>query len=199
MSNINSTRKSSYSHLSATERGEIAAYLKMEKKPVEIARLLGRHCSTICREIKRGVDQVKDKNGKQTFFNAYFADSGQRVYETNRQKSSYLKLNGCSARFIAQLESALTANIRLHSVDSFVQTYKVNHPEEVVPSTKTIYRYIKEGLLAIKPIDLPKMVSIRKRSKKVMKTNKKTLGKSIEERPEYINDRSEFGHWEIDL
>ncbi|HEP1183666.1 TPA: helix-turn-helix domain-containing protein, partial [Streptococcus pyogenes] len=155
MSNINSTRKSSYSHLSATERGEIAAYLKMGKKPVEIARLLGRHRSTICREIKRGsVDQVKDKNGKQTFFNAYFADSGQRVYETNRQKSSYLKLNGCSARFIAQLESALTANIRLHSVDSFVQTYKVNHPEEVVPSTKTIYRYIKEGVLAIKPIDL---------------------------------------------
>lgn len=28
MSNINSTKKSSYSHLSATERGEIAAYLK---------------------------------------------------------------------------------------------------------------------------------------------------------------------------
>ncbi|HGK8154728.1 TPA: IS30 family transposase, partial [Streptococcus pyogenes] len=200
MSNINSTRKSSYSHLSATERGEIAAYLKMGKKPVEIARLLGCHRSTICREIKRGsVEQVKDKNGKQTFFNAYFADSGQRVYETNRQKSSYLKLNDCFARFIAQLESALTANIRLHSVDSFVQTYKVNHPEEVVPSTKTIYHYIKEGVLAIKLIDLPKMVSIRKRSKKVMKTNKKTLGKSIEERPEYINDRSEFGHWEIDL
>lgn len=44
----------------------------------------------------------------------------------------------------------------------------------------------------MKPIDLPKMVSIRKRSKKVMKTNKKTLGKSIEERPEYINDHSEF-------
>ncbi|EHI68642.1 hypothetical protein STRIC_0458 [Streptococcus ictaluri 707-05] len=47
MSNINSTRKSSYSHLSATERGEIAAYLKMGKKPAEIARLLGRHRSTI--------------------------------------------------------------------------------------------------------------------------------------------------------
>ncbi|VHM93649.1 transposase [Streptococcus pyogenes] len=53
--------------------------------------------------------------------------------------------------------------------------------------------------VSMKPIDLPKMVSIRKRSKKVMKTNKKTLGKSIEERPEYINDRYEFGHWEIDL
>ncbi len=43
------------------------------------------------------------------------------------------------------------------------------------------------------------MVSIRKRSKKVTKTNRKTLGKSIEERPECINDRSEFGYWEIDL
>ncbi|GET79571.1 hypothetical protein KNZ12_15970 [Streptococcus dysgalactiae subsp. equisimilis] len=59
MSNINSTRQSSYYHLSATERGEIAAYLKMGKKPVAIARLLGRHRSTTCREIKRGsVEQV---------------------------------------------------------------------------------------------------------------------------------------------
>ncbi len=77
MSNINSTRKSSYSHLSATERGEAVACLNTGKKPVEIARLLGRYRSTICREIKPGsVDQVKDKNGKQTFFKAYFADSG---------------------------------------------------------------------------------------------------------------------------
>ncbi|GFG47276.1 hypothetical protein ScFU97_06150 [Streptococcus canis] len=89
-------------------------------------------------------------------------------------------MNDCSARFVEQLESALTAN-------------------RSRPSTKTIYRYIKEGLLASKPIDLPKMVRIRKRSKKVTKTNKKTLGKAIEECPEYINDRSEFGHWEIDL
>ncbi len=113
MSNTHSTRKSSYSHLSATERGEIVAYLKTGKKPIEIARLLGRHRSTICREIKRGsVDQVQDKNGKRTYFNAYFADGGQGVYETNRQKCSYLKLNDCSARFIKQLGDALKAKIR---------------------------------------------------------------------------------------
>ncbi|MGZ7140711.1 helix-turn-helix domain-containing protein, partial [Streptococcus pyogenes] len=87
--------------------GEMAAYLKMGKKPAEIARLLGRHRSTISREIKRGsVDQVQDKNGKRTYFSAYFADSGQRVYESNRQKCSYLKLNDCSAKFIEQLEYA---------------------------------------------------------------------------------------------
>lgn len=43
------------------------------------------------------------------------------------------------------------------------------------------------------------MVRIRTRSKKVMKTNKKTLGKSIEEHPESINDRSVFGYWEVDM
>ena len=64
---------------------------------------------------------------------------------------------------------------------------------------KTVYRYIKDGLLRVKPIDLPKMVCIRKRSKVRLKATKKILGKSIEERPETITNRSEFGHWEIDL
>ena len=43
------------------------------------------------------------------------------------------------------------------------------------------------------------MVSIRKWSKYQTTVNKKPLGKFIEERPETINNRSEFGHWEIDL
>ena len=87
MSTNHSTKKSLYSHLSASERGEISAYLKMGKTPSEIARLLGHHHSTISREIKRGsVSQVQDKNGKWIYSTIYFPDSGQRVYETNRQK-----------------------------------------------------------------------------------------------------------------
>ena len=94
MSRTHSTKKSRYSHLSASERGEMSAYLKMGKKPAEIALLLGQHRSTITREIKRGtVSQVQDKNGKRTYYQAYFADSGQRVYEENRKKSVYLKLH----------------------------------------------------------------------------------------------------------
>ncbi|MFC5631693.1 helix-turn-helix domain-containing protein, partial [Streptococcus caledonicus] len=54
MSTNYSTKKSRYSHLSASERGEIIAYLKMGKKTAEIARLLGCHHATIIREIKRG-------------------------------------------------------------------------------------------------------------------------------------------------
>ena len=54
MSSKQKKKKSRYSHLPASERGEISAYLKMGKKPAEIARLLNRHRSTITREIKRG-------------------------------------------------------------------------------------------------------------------------------------------------
>lgn len=32
-----------------------------------------------------------------------------------------------------------------------------------------------------------------------MRENKKKLGRSIEERPENVNSREEFGHWEADL
>ncbi len=189
MSTNHSTKKSRYSHLSASERGEISAYLKMGKKPAEIARLLNRHRSTITREIKRGtVTQVQDKNGKQrTYYPSYFADSGQCVYEDNRKRSVYLKLNQCSPTFFNKLEEAVKANIRRHSVDTFVQEYKAKHPTEIVPSTKTVYRYILSGLISIKPIDLPKMVNIRKRTRTKTTVNKKTLGKSIEERPETVD------------
>ncbi|EHI69519.1 ISSag3, transposase family protein [Streptococcus ictaluri 707-05] len=44
-------------------------------------------------------------------------------------------------------------DLSLHREACIVQTYKVNHREEVVPYTKTIHRDIKEGVLANKPID----------------------------------------------
>ena len=44
---------------------------------------------------------------------------------------------------------------------------------------------------------MPRAVRIRKKITKRPST-KKHLGKSIEERPEEINNRSRFGDWEID-
>jgi len=62
--------------------------------------------------------------------------------------------------------------------------------------TKILYYYIDTGLLEIKNIDLPLKLKRSSKSKRV-KQNKKKLGTSIDERPERINDRSEFGHWEM--
>ena len=141
MSQTHSTKKSRYSHLLPSERGEISAYLKMGKKPAEIARLLGRNRSTITREIKRGtVTQVQNKNGKQIYYQTYFADSGQRIYEENRKKRTYLKLEQCSPTFFEKLDKAVKSNVRRHSVDTFVHEYKEEQPTETIPSTKTLYQ-----------------------------------------------------------
>ena len=68
--------------------------------------------------------------------------------------------------------------------------------EEMV-CTKTLYNYVSLGLLPIKNIDLPEKLK-RNTAKSQAAENKKKLGRSIEERPESVELRNEFGHWEID-
>lgn len=63
---------------------------------------------------------------------------------------------------------------------------------------KTLYNYVALGLLKIKNINLP--VKLRRNTKLHRnRSNKKKLGRSIEGRPAEINERKEFGHWEVDL
>ena len=198
MSTTNCTTKQPYCHLSEVERGKIESFLSEGLKPAEIARRLGRSRSTISREIKRGTTkQVKQVNGKKVYFDHYFADLAQRRYVEGRQGIDYLKLEKVSEHFLKAFEEAMKASPRVHSVESFVYAYKEEHPSETIPSTKTLYNYSHQGLLAIKAIDFPKAVRLRKKTKKRSSTQKH-LGVSIEERPETINDRSVFGHWEID-
>ena len=180
MSTNYSTTNQSYKHLSEAERGEIEAYLSVGLKPAEIARRLGRNRSTITREMNRGsITQVKQVNGQKVYYQHYYADAAHNCYRQVRKASYYLKLDRVSDDFLTKFTEAMREKPRVHSVDTFVHTYKLQHVDAVVPSTKTLYNYIHQGLLEIKVIDLP-------------------IGKSIEEKPEEINNRSRFGDWEID-
>ena len=180
MSTNYSTTNQSYKHLSEAERGEIEAYLSVGLKPAEIARGLGRNRSTISREINRSsITQVKKINGHKFYYQHYYADAAHNRYRHARKASYYLKLDRVSDDFLTKFTEAMREKPRVHSVDTFVHTYRLQHVDAVVPSTKTLYNYIHQGLLEIKAIDLP-------------------IGKSIEERPEEINNRSRFGDWEID-
>ena len=66
-----------------------------------------------------------------------------------------------------------------------------------VVSARTIYNYIDLKIIDLTYFDLLRKVTLKHRKQKP-NANMMILGKSIELRPEYINDRSEFGHWEID-
>ncbi|WP_204641248.1 hypothetical protein [Gemella haemolysans] len=68
--------------------------------------------------------------------------------------------------------------------------------EEVV-CVNTLYRYIDEGRLKVKNINLKEKLG-REKCKTNPKENKKILGISIDERPNHIDKREEFGHFEID-
>ena len=198
MSTNYSTTNQSYKHLSEVDRGEIEAYLSVGLKPAEITRRLGRNRSTITREISRGsITQVKKVNGQKVYYHHYYADVAHNRYRHAREASYYLKPDCVSDDFLRAFTEAMREKPRVHSVDTFVHTYRLQHVDAVVPSTKTLYNYIHQGLLEIKVIDLPRAVRIRKKFTKRPST-KKHLGKSIEERPEEINNRSRFGDWEID-
>ena len=87
MSKQNNNTKNLYHHLSAIEREKIEELHKEGKSQSEIARLIGRNRSTISRELKRGcVSKMKKQNGKNVYYNEYFAEIGQVRYENNRKK-----------------------------------------------------------------------------------------------------------------
>lgn len=93
----------------------------------------------------------------------------------------------------------------LTSIDEAVNTLVINHPdrypEECRVCTKTIYNYVHRRLISLKPIDLPRMSSLKRSghvNKDKLPLSKRQKGISIDQRPD-ISDRSEFGHWECDL
>ena len=87
------------------------------------------------------------------------------------------------------------------SPDACVGYAKENRlfPSSEIPSTKSLYNWINKSLMKTKNIDLLEKVKRRnKNSMRRTRQNKKKLGISIEERPDKIQTREEFGHWEID-
>jgi DNA-binding transcriptional MerR regulator len=81
-SHHNTTR--TFSHLTVFDRGQIQALRNQGKSLQEIADIIGCHKSTISRELKRGT--VTQRRSDLTEYQAYFADVGQRVYESNRSR-----------------------------------------------------------------------------------------------------------------
>lgn len=195
MNNYNDTPLSRKNkHLNVYERGQIALLHAEGLSPYAIAKRLGRASNTIRNELKRGtVTQIKANK----YIMVYFPDTGQLVYEANRKNSgTKFKLLECEAFINHVTDLFFNKKQSLDSICGASIIHNKFSKSEMV-CTKTLYNYIDLGLLEISNIDLPLKVKRSSKSSRV-KRNKKKLGTSIDERPESINDRSEFGHWEID-
>ena len=191
-SNCNTEHKK-YQHLTSEERHIIEVRFNIDKWSIyAIAKSLGRPYNTIKNEVDRGT--VYLYNGKVT---RYKADKGEEVYLEHRKNSrrNYRCLE--TAGFLKYVEDQFFNEG--WSLDSAVGNAKVKglFTDKEMVCTKTLYNYVDLGLLKIKNIDLPEKLKRSEKSKKT-RENKKKLGNSIEQRPDDVDTREEFGHWEID-
>lgn len=183
-----------FKHLTQYDRGRIHAWLQEGLSKAEIARKLGKHRSTISREIKRGT--TTQKRSDLTTYEAYFPETGQAVYEKNRsacgKKLKVLKVEP----FLQYAEKKILEE--KWSPDAVVgAARKKGFSSDEMVCTKTLYKYIDQQLLNVRNIDLL-LKTRRKPKKNVSRCHKRLQGKSISKRPENVDNREEFGHWEID-
>ena len=184
-------------HLTKEERIVIERMLLAGYPVSSIAATLERHQRTIEREILRGrVEHLDTELRVKTVYNA---DRGQDVHDDNATaKGPQLKL-GSNLTVVAFISTHILKEKESPAVVAFKM--KQEGLEGSV-CTNTIYSYIDQGL--IEGVANETLWEKRKRSGRTRRTitrsNKAhTRRKSIDQRPEQVNERKEFGHWEIDL
>ena len=188
-----STKHIKNKHLTIKERAQIELLVKQGTKKSEIARIIGISRSTLYNELNRGTVEQMDTHLK--IHKEYFAETGQAIYEQNRKNSrnpyKFIK----AFEFIKYSEKEILE--KKYSPDVVCGIAKKEGKFKEMVSTKTLYNYIDAGLMKVKNIDLNLKVKMSNKSRKRRK-NRRIMGESIEKRPQKVNERTEFGHWEID-
>lgn len=185
-------------HLTELERYRIEYMLKDGFKPCEIAARLGKHFTTVYKEIKKGT--VTLLNSDLTERVEYCADAAQRVTnERNSKKGRGLKI-GSDHGLAGHIEYLIGT---LHySPYAVVQDIRRRGTFKTDICEATLYKYIDMGLF----LNISNKNLYSKKNKRKQKHKKaggrpaytKRKGKSIEERPEEAGGRECYGHWEMD-
>ena len=205
MTQVNTITKSHKgTDLTYAEMKQIEAYKKIELSHREIGRLLERSPQTINDNVKKGtVLQVNKQiqNGKAYFYEkeVYFADVNFRIYEENRENCGRRPKWIDGTKFIEWADKKMLEE--KWSPDVVVNKAREEnlYHESILPSTSTLYHWIDSGIMKTKNIDLLEKVNRKPHSTKGKeRRNKRVLGTSIEHRPKSVEERLEFGHWEID-
>lgn len=182
-------------YIKETERYIIETMLKDGKKPKEIAERIGKHYTTVYREIKRGTVNLLDSSTWKEI-PTYCADAGQRIQEErSHNKGVDIKINDT-----LYLQRAVYYIKELHySPYATVQALKTEFPNICI-CRGTLYNYIYGKVLKdIKKTDLPyKKKTVRRPSEPRRPSLKMLGGKSIEERPKTVYERNSYGDWELD-
>ena len=185
-----------FTHLTETNRYKIERMLREGYTTRQIADAVHVHVSTINREKKRGLCVQRDTELRER--EVYCADVAQRKYEENlRAKGPDLKI-GSNIELANYLEN-LIVDEKYSPDAALAEAARQGMTGEFSICTGTLYSYIDKGVfLRLTNRALPIKGSRKAGTKKVVRLTRAPRGDSIEERPEEVAARTEFGHWEMD-
>ena len=190
------TSKRKHRYLTPNERIKIELWRKEGYSQSEIARRLGVHRSTICRELKVGRCEQLNGSTWETY-EIYSADLAQQKHDyAQTSKGSDLKI-GNRRDYLTAIEERV---IQKHSFEESIAYLAETANFDIHISKQTAYRYLDMGLFEkLRYSDLPCPRKKRKRRKVVPRRNQNHADhRSIETRPEEVNTRATVGHWEMD-
>lgn len=190
--------KKRYTHVRESERYKIEVLLAGGTKVQKIAGLLRRNKATIYREIRRGrVVRMQYDLTERATYRAHVAQADYEKRWGNKERS--LKIG-----WDTELESYIRVKLieDRYSPDALIGEIKASGRKFAgMICTKTLYNYIDKGIFSgISNKDL-----WQKRDKKRRKyrfvgrvSRMNRMCRSIEKRPQVIEKRCEYGHWEGD-
>ena len=187
-----------YKQLNWTSRIRLETMLKHGHSKKEIAEELGVHLSTVYREIKRGMYAHRNADG--TIEERYSPEKAEEHYQKGlAAKGAPLKIgkNYAVAQFIE--DKIGNENYSPAAVCALLKRAENRH-FGVTFCRATIYKYVDNGVFhTLTNQDLPEKGDRKEKRRTIRrKSARSSGGTSIEQRPEYINERREPGHWEMD-
>lgn len=163
----------------------------------ELARIFRCDRKTIYNEIKRGlVEHTKSDLSKVLEYNADYAQQDADWENTARGRK--LKI-GSDFVLCAELKRLIV--VEGYSPYAVIAEFNLHGWKTKTRfCEKTLYNWINRGDVAgIERTDLPnKGVKYRERGSKRRYSRAKCAAHSIDNRPEEVESRKEFGHWELD-
>lgn len=191
------TNKRNFKQLTYKDRVKIETlYNDQHLNYTQIGDILGKHRTTISRDIKLGLVELETSYLPVW---KYCAEVAQRKNEENETaKGTNLKIGND-----IKLANFIEKEIKEEKTSPEVIEYKIKQSEfSTTLCYKTIYNYIDKEILDVKRKDLTygkyeKKEENKKEESDRIKPNKE--GKTIHDRPEEIEAREIIGHWEMDL
>lgn len=187
-----------HKHLTWTDRLKIEQGLKEGLNPYQISKRLHVNNSTIYREIRRGT--YTHLNSDLTTEERYAPEIAEARYRDNlRAKGAGLKIG--NDRELADYIEKKIVDEGYSPAAVVAEIKNLRLPFHAKICEKTIYNYVDKGIfLRLDRAHLPDKGRRKRPYSKIRrkKAAKAPNGESIEKRPQEINDRTTFGHWEMD-